>query len=221
MSQFPTIRDVAAKAGVSHQTVSRVINKSERVEPETRARVEAAIAELRFRPNAIARFMAMGHTRTLACLSPNLSDYTFARIIEGAEACARANGYFLFSASAEDAEAFGEVVDELVESRRTDGLLVINPFADGRNSLIPGGVPTVFVGARPREESVDSVSLDDELAARLAVEHLLQAGHRRIAMITGPAVEDCVQDRCSGYFASLRAIGLAPDPQLVVTTGSP
>ncbi|RMF45360.1 MAG: LacI family transcriptional regulator, partial [Anaerolineae bacterium] len=80
----PTIRDVARLAGVSHQTVSRVINGSDSVAPETRQRVEAAIAELGYRPNAIARSMARGETRTLACIAPNLTDYTFASIIEGA-----------------------------------------------------------------------------------------------------------------------------------------
>ena len=79
-----TIRDVAARAGVSHQTVSRVINNNGRVSPETRDRVQRAIAELRYSPNAIARSMAEGRTRNLACLSPNLTDYTFASVIEGA-----------------------------------------------------------------------------------------------------------------------------------------
>src|SRR5512145_643217 len=93
-----TIRDVAALAGVSHQTVSRVINGSERVNPETRQRVETAIAELEYRPNAIARFMAQGRTRTFTCLAPNLTDYTFASIIEGAESEARQHDYFLITA---------------------------------------------------------------------------------------------------------------------------
>ena len=105
-----TIRDVAARAGVSHQTVSRVINGSERVLPATRQKVEAAIEDLGFRPNEIARFMATGRTNTLACISPNLTDYTFASIIQGAEREARSLGYFLLSASAPDEAAFAELV---------------------------------------------------------------------------------------------------------------
>ena len=95
-----TIRDVAAHAGVSHQTVSRVINGSPRVRPTTRARVEDAIAQLGYRPNAIARSMARGETNTLACIAPNLTDYTFASIIDGAETEARQHGYALVAASA-------------------------------------------------------------------------------------------------------------------------
>lgn len=203
-----TIREVAAAAGVSHQTVSRVINQSERVDPGTRSRVEAAIDRLNYRPNAIARYMAQGHTQTLACISPNLSDYTFAAIIEAAEAEARRQGYLLFSASAASEAAFSDLLGRLVDSRLAEGLLVINPYADRRHALLPRSVPSVFVGARPREESVDSVSLDDEFAARLAAQHLLQAGHRRIAMVTGPGSEDCVQDRCAGFASALSSAGV-------------
>jgi len=211
-----TIRDVAALAGVSHQTVSRVINDGVRVRPVTRQRVEAAIAELDFRPNAIARFMATGSTRTFTCLAPNLTDYTFACIIEGAEHAARRAGYYLLSASAADEDAFATLVDQLVASQRTEGLLVINPYADGRHHQLPDDVPTVFVGARPREEAVDSVALDDEGAARIATEHLLSLEHRRIATICGPMSEDCSQDRLAGYQAALAAAGLAVDSDLIV-----
>lgn len=211
-----TIRDVAVLAGVSHQTVSRVINGDDRVRPSTRQRVDAAIAELDFRPNAIARFMATGSTRTFTCLAPNLTDYTFSRIIEGAEQEARRQGYFLLSASAGDEEAFALLVDQLVDSRRTEGLLVINPYADGRHHRLPAGVATVFVGARPREEAVDSVALDDEGAAVTATGHLLALGHRRVATICGPMQEDCSQDRLAGYRQALAAAGVPVDPHLIV-----
>ncbi|NJN44126.1 MAG: LacI family transcriptional regulator [Anaerolineae bacterium] len=217
----PTIRDVAAKAGVSHQTVSRVINQSERVLPDTRAKVEAAIQQLGYRPNAIARFMAHGRTHTLACLSPNLSDYTFARLIEGAETEARQHGYFLFSASAPDESAFADLIAELVDSRRTEGLLVFNPFADARHELLPNGVPTVFAGARPRSDNpiparVGSVALNDVEAARIATRHLIDLGHTRIACFTGPSAEDCVQDRCQGLQEILQEAGISLDPDWLV-----
>ena len=105
-NSHPTLRDVARLAGVSHQTVSRVINGSEDVLPETRATVEAAIEQLGYRPNAIARSMARGQTHTLACISPNLTDYTFASVIEGAEVEARQHDYFMLSSSATDPKAF-------------------------------------------------------------------------------------------------------------------
>ena len=211
-----TIRDVASRAGVSHQTVSRVINQNERVSPETREKVMAAIDELGYSPNAIARYMAKGNTRTFACISPNLTDYTFASIIEGAETEARQDNYFLISSSATDASTFQCLVEQLVSSRRTEGLMVINPYADQRYQHLPHNVPTVFIGARPSSEAVDSVSLDDRGAAALAVQHLLELGHRRIALISGPAVEDCTQDRLAAYLAAISACGVVPDASLIV-----
>lgn len=213
-SSRPTIRDVARLAGVSHQTVSRVINRSREVTPETRERVEAAILELGYRPNAIARSMARGETRILACIAPNLTDFTFASIIEGAEQEARASGYLLLSSSAEDARAFGELVEELVGHRRVDGLLIINPFADARHTLLPANFPVVFVGAHARNRAVSSVSLDDEAAARAATRHLLERGYRRLAHLSGPLVEDCVIDRRAGFLQALREFGLAFDDAL-------
>ena len=212
----PTIRDVARQAGVSHQTVSRVINGSEDVTAETRERVEAAIAALDYRPNAIARSMARGQTRTLACISPNLTDYTFASIIEGAEAEARRLGYFLLSSSARDAESFEGLVDELVGHRRVDGLLVMNPYADERYQLIPENIPLVFVGARSRGESICSVCLDDEAVAYKATRYLIECGHKRIGMVTGPMAEDCSMDRMVGFKKALDEANLPYQPELVI-----
>ncbi len=211
-----TIRDVAALAGVSHQTVSRVINGIERVNPETRQRVEAAIAQLDYRPNAIARSMAQGHTSTLACIAPNLTDFTFASIIEGAETEARRQGYFMITASASEPQTFATLVEQLVGSRRTDGLLVINPYIDDRYTFLPGNVPTVLVGSQSRDQVSSSVILDDRGAGQMATQHLLDLGHRVIAHLTGPMVEDCAQERLAGYQAALQAAGIAFDPALVL-----
>jgi LacI family repressor for deo operon, udp, cdd, tsx, nupC, and nupG len=211
-----TIRDVAARAGVSHQTVSRVINASDRVSPHTRARVEAAIEDLGYRPNAIARSMARGRSGALACLAPNLTDHTFASLIEGAQRAALQQGFYLVSVSAPDEETFAVLIEQLVDSRRTEGLLVINPYADGRHEQLPQDVPVVLAGARPRAEAPASVALDDVAAARMATEHVLGLGHRRIGMITGPMREDCSQDRCAGFFAALAAAGLATSETHVV-----
>lgn len=202
-------------AGVSHQTVSRVINNSDAVHPDTRLRVEEAIMALGYQPNAIARSMASGRSGNLACFSPNLTDYTFASIIDGAEQEARRHGYFLMSASAAGPDTFGLLVEQLVAGRRADGMLVINPYADERHALLPEGFPTVFAGARPREEAANSVALNDVAVGCQATDHLIAAGHRRIGMVTGPPAEDCTQDRSLGYRRCLDAAGLPYDPALV------
>ena len=212
-----TIRDVAAHAGVSHQTVSRVINNNEHVLPATRAQVEASIQELGYQPNAIARSMARGRTCTLACISPNLTDYTLASIIEGAESEVRKHEYFLVSSSAPDEAEFSRLMDVLITSRRAEGLLVINPYADGRHHLIPEDIPVVFVAASPREDDVvTSVALDDENTAYQATQHLLDLGHQRVGMLTGPMVEDCSQDRSTGYHKALAEFDISVDPALIM-----
>ena len=215
-TSHPTLRDVARLAGVSHQTVSRVINGSEEVLPETRAIVEEAIKQLGYRPNAIARSMARGQTHTLACISPNLTDYTFASVIEGAEVEARQHEYFLLSSSATDPQAFRELVNELVGHRRVDGLIVINPYSDDRFLHIPEDFPVVFVGARSHEKEICSVSLDDEKVAYEATRHLISLGHTNIALVTGPMEEDCSQDRAEGYRRALQEAGIAYDESKVL-----
>lgn len=209
-----TIRDVAAHAGVSHQTVSRVINDNDRVSPETRQRVEQSIRALGYRPNAIARFMASGRTYTLACFSPNLTDFTYASIIEGAEFQARRQGYFLFTASAPDEATFRRLVDELVVSRRTEGLLIINPYIDHRQDHMPGNIPAVLIGAQSERPQISSICLDEISAGMAATRHLLELGHTAIATITGPLNEDCSCERLEGHLRALRDAGIAPNPDL-------
>lgn len=212
----PTIRDVARQAGVSHQTVSRVINQKEDVLPSTRASVESAIEQLGYTPNAIARSMARGQTHTLACISPNLTDFTFASVIEGAEVEARKHDYFLLSSSASDPNAFRALVNELVGHRRVDGLIVINPYADSRYEFIPQNFPLVFVGASAHEKDICSVSLDDEKVAFDATSHLILLGHKKIALVTGPMEEDCSKDRTEGYRRALSEAKIAFDPTMVI-----
>jgi DNA-binding LacI/PurR family transcriptional regulator len=203
-----TIREVAALAGVSHQTVSRVINGQERVNPETRTKVEEAIQQLGYRPNEVARSMAHGRTRLLACFSPNLIDYTFASMIEGAEQYARQQGYFLLSASAPDEATFTCLVEELIHSRRADGVIVFNPFSDNRHALVPKNTPLVFTGVHTPADGIDTISLDDRQAGYSAAEHLLRLGHRQFACLSGPLVEDCTRERTAGFLAALGEAGL-------------
>lgn len=211
-----TIRDVASRAGVSHQTVSRVINSNERVNPETRKRVEAAIQELKYSPNAVARSMARGRTSLLACFSPTLIDFTYASIIEAAETEARRLGYFLLIASAPEAETFSTLIEQLVDSRRAEGVLVIAPYLDARHARLPHNIPTVFVASQPDKRGALSVCLDEPKAGFTATTHLLDLGHRQILHITGPLLEDCSRHRLEGYQEALMLAGIQFDPGLVV-----
>lgn len=214
-----TIRDVAVQAGVSHQTVSRVINNSERVTPDTRKRVEDAIKELGYRPNAIARSMAKGHTHTLGCISPNLTNYIFASIIESAQAEARRLGFFILTGCASSADEVPPLLDEML-NRRVDGLLVLNPRDDNRYlhllPLIQGGMPVVYLKNSPNGEPVSSVCSNDQSGGYQATQYLLELGHTSIATITGPENEECTQDRLEGYRQILSESSIKQEEALVI-----
>jgi len=214
-----TLHDVAELAGVSHQTVSRVINNNERVRPETREKVEAAILELGYRPNAIARSMVQGNTHTLGCISPNLTDPVFARIIESAQAEARRLGFFILIGSASTVEEVKPLLDELL-NRRVDGLIVLNARDDERYKLLvplaEAGSPIVYVKNSPVEEPVSSVRCDDIKGGYLATKHLLDLGHKKIAIILGLENEQCTSERLEGYQKALAEAGLTISDNLIV-----
>ncbi len=214
-----TIKDVAALAGVSRQTVSRVLNDSGYVADETRARVESAIETLDYRPNAVARSMATGSTCTLGCISPSLTDYTFASIIESAQAEARRHGYFILAGSAPGEDDVEPLLEEML-LRRVDGLLILNPRADSRYRhvlpLVDKGMVVVYVSDTPRHERVSSVRCDDRQGGYQAAHYLINLGHTDLATILGPANEECTFDRLEGYREAMAEAGLTLDSTLMV-----
>jgi DNA-binding LacI/PurR family transcriptional regulator len=215
----PTIKDVAAQAGVSRQTVSRVLNDKPEVAPETRARVQDAIAALGYRPNLAARSMVVGRSCSLGCISPSLTDHTFASMIESAQDEARRRGYFMLTGSAPTVADVEPLLEEMLR-RQVDGLLAIDPCADGRHRvlypLIRRGVPLVYLSSAPCDEQVSLIRCDDDDAGYQATLYLLDLGHRAIATILGPDHEQCTFDRLDGYQRALVQAGLEPEPPLAV-----
>jgi DNA-binding LacI/PurR family transcriptional regulator len=213
----PTIEDVAARAGVSRQTVSRVLNDKGEISAETRERVLSAIEALGYRPNAAARSMVMGRTSTLGCITPNLLDYTLASIVEGAQSQARREGFFMLTGSAPNEDDAGSLLEELLR-RQVDGLLVLNPHADERyrlvDPLLDRNLPIVYAGNSPHGRRVGAVRCDDHDGGRLATRYLIGLGHRAVATILGPANEECVRDRLAGYREALSEVGLPFQPAL-------
>ncbi len=215
-----TIKDVAALANVSRQTVSRVLNENDYVADETRARVLAAIKKLNYRLNTVARSMVVGNTCMLGCVLPNLTDYTFAMHVEGAQAEARRRGYFFLAASASTKADVESLLEELMD-RRVDGLLVFNPRADHRYRyflpLIEKGAAVVYLGNTPHDEPVSWVKCDDYQGGYQATDHLISLGHTTIVTLTGPDNEECTIDRLTGYRQALTDAGLEFEQSLVVT----
>jgi LacI family transcriptional regulator len=216
-----TIEDVAAKAGVSRQTVSRVLNDEGVVAEETRARVLGTIRELGYRPSAIARSLVSQRTYTLGLLTADFSDYTHARIIEGAEAEAREHGYLIFVSGA-DHGLFGEPLccAPILSQHYAEGLLIVYSGSDQDCyevfEHIPSDLPIVTIGYAPDREQIETVGIANYRGAYQATQHLLDLGHRCIAHITGPIHMYSSQERRHGYAAALEQAGVTPQDDWVV-----
>src|SRR5438093_1217833 len=186
MSAAVTIRHVADRAGVSPMTVSRVINDSSRVSPGTRARVEAAIADLGYIPSKLARGLSGRRTGTLAVIVPDVANPFFTLIVRGAEDVARRAGYRVILCDTHaDVVAEQEVIEEMI-AHRVEGILIA-PVSDRSRDhlrrLAKFGVPFVLVDRTVPGIDADAVLGDSEAGARQLVDHLIAHGHRRIGMI--------------------------------------
>ena len=215
MARQPTIRDVAERAGVSHQTVSRVINGHELVSSTTRERVKRAIEELHYVPSPIARGLMSNRTHSIGLVSSAISDHFFGEVAAGAEIEARRRGYYLVIASVEEhAEADERAYLRLMLERRVEGLIVARPRLPISVDQLPlDHVPIVAI-ASADAPGVTVVDVDNRSGGRDAVGYLLQRGHRRIATVTGPMEWRSSQHRLEGYRDALSTAGVAFDPSL-------
>lgn len=223
-----TINDVASRAGVSYQTVSRVLNNRPDVSDVTRSRVLRVIEELNYRPSAIARSLVSSKTNTLGLITSELTPYFFTQLITGAEAIARRQGYFLMLACTENQEPQQESESEYIRlftERHIEGLYFVytgedvEPVRGQIESILHQGVPVV-TGSHPLYESdlnVSLVDVDNVDGGYQATRALIQAGHRCIAMITGPLERRVTQQRSYGYRQALEEAGIPYDPALVVS----
>ncbi|MGY1619164.1 LacI family DNA-binding transcriptional regulator [Geodermatophilus sp. SYSU D00691] len=199
--------DVAARAGVSHQTVSRVINGSPNVAPLTRERVLAAIAELGYRPNSAARALVTGSTRTIGFVVVNISQYGPAQTLVGLEQAARSAGYSLAVTVLDDAtaKAMRDAVDRFV-AQSVDAVVALGTYDDAFEAFhtVSAPIPLVTVQSGGALEE-PAVGVDQVAGARLATRHLLDLGHRTVHHVTGPADSKEARDRIEGWRAELNA----------------
>ncbi len=216
-----TVRDVARKARVSAMTVSRVINGSASVRPETKRRVERAIAELDYVPNSVARGLMSSKTGTLGLIVPDIANPFFTMIVRGAETVARRAGYRLLLCNSENDLAFErEYVEEMI-SHRVEGLLIAPVGDKSKANLLPlirREFPFVIIDRSIAGFDSDLVQADSVGGAKKLVSHLISIGHRRIAMITQPGDVSTGRDRSQGYREALEAAGIAIDPAIVIET---
>jgi len=204
--------DVAERAGVSAQTVSRVTNGSPRVDPETRRRVEAAMAELGYRVHRAARALRTGRTQTIGLVAATLASVGNSRMLQAVADAAAARGYALvvvtLGVRGDIAGAFERLRDQGV-----DGVIVLNEATElARDAAAPADLDLVVVDSPP-DERFTIVETDHAGGARAATEHLLSLGHAVVHHVAGPEASFAAAERERGWRAALAAAGIdAPPP---------
>jgi LacI family transcriptional regulator len=218
------IKQVAKEAKVSIMTVSRVLNQPAKVAQETRERVQTAIQKLGYQPSAIARSLKSMRTYTLGVITVDLVDNFFNQVNSGAEAEARRQGYRVMISSTErDPDNEGEILKLLAE-RHVEGILLVRDSIDLDNDLhdlFPiARIPLVTTGYQLSNIQMSRVDIDNVDGGKKATSHLINLGHRRIAMITGPVNHKSSRDRAEGYRQALQEANIPYDERLVIFSDS-
>lgn len=215
--RHPTIRGVAERAGVSKSLVSLVLQGSPRVGEARRQAVLAAIEELGYRPNAAARSLVARRTHTVGVLLHDMRNPWFVDVLDGLNSLLQAHGLRMLMIDARLDRRAGQDFARTFQELRVDGIVIVGtlPDTDGL-AEVAARLPTVIAGNHePRLPCVDLVANDDERGARLATEHLIGLGHRRIAHIAGQGVVGELRRR--GFEAAVRSHG--PATTAVVESG--
>ena len=215
----PAMTDVAKLAGVSHQTVSRVINDVGPVHPDTRRRVRAAIEELGYRRNSAARTLVTGRSQTIGVISFESTStlYGPASTLAGIEAAVREAGYFVLIVSIHslDEKSLLEAADRLI-AQSVEGIVVVAPLNSVAQAIrsLPEEIPIVLLhgGSQP---GIPVVTIDHGMGARLATDHLLGLGHQSVAYIAGPPGWAESREREEGWAKTLEAAGVEPSEPVV------
>ena len=217
--RYVSIKEVAARAGVSFQTASKVLNGGPvRVSAETAARIMDVAKELGYQPNTIARSLVQRFTSTLGMVAPDATDVAISQISVAAEQAARRQGHaMLVGHLSPGGEDGADIVRALIE-RRVDGVIAAAPQVEDDAEvaeLLRAYVPAVSLHSVPGG-GVPVVGSNHRETGRLATEHLLALGHRTIGTITGPFRRRVVRSRLHGYEDALRQAGIEPEEDLVV-----
>ncbi len=213
-----TMNDVAAHAGVSLKTVSRVVNGDAAVIEDTRAKVQRSIAELGFRRNDSARQLRTGRTSGIGLILEDVADPFYSTLTRAVEQVAAAHGCLLFTGSCDDDPGQEQKLALALCARRVDGLLIV-PAAADHTYLAPeleAGLPAVFLDRPPINLSADVVLTDNVGGARSGIAHLIGSGHRRIGYLGDtPSIFTAAQ-RLEGYRSAMAEHGLPVDERWIL-----
>ncbi|WCJ58046.1 LacI family DNA-binding transcriptional regulator [Fontisphaera persica] len=220
------LKDIAARAGVTVMTVSKVMHDAPDVSAATKARIRALAEEMGYMPNAMARGLRSRKTRLLGVVISTVTNPIFGRVLLALEEQAHAHGYDLLLAHSLNDPAREEHALRRMLSRHVDGLFLspvyrLQPTAPIYEELRRRNVKTVLLGHRaPFCESFLAVETADFEASRQLTLHLLELGHRRIAYFAGPVISPSNRERLEGYRTALREAGIEPDDRLIFNAGA-
>ncbi len=216
-----SIKDIAREADVSHSTVSRALSDSSLVNAETKARIQRLAREMGYSPDARARSLVMGRTRTIGLVVTTITDPFIAEVVQAIENTALDRGYTVILASSQSEPDREIAAVEMLRSKRVDGVIVTSSRVGAlyQDHLDRLGVPVVLLNSHSAQMGpyTFAITVNNRHGACLATEHLIQQGHRRIAYISGPADHSDDLERLAGYGQALDEAGIAYDPDLVIT----
>lgn len=198
------MKDVATRAGVSLGTVSNVLNRPDVVAPATRTRVESAIRELEFVPNAAARAMRAQRSRVIGLIVPDISNPFFTAVARGVEDACLEAGFALILCNSDEQAGREDRYLEVLDSQRVGGILItpVRTSLKPLSRFLDRGVAVTLLDNNTATTEACSASVDDELGGRLAAEHLRALGHTTIGWLAGPADIPQVSDREAGLTAA-------------------
>lgn len=201
-----TLEDVARAAGVGPMTVSRTINGHPYVADETAKRVRAAIRQLDYRPNHAARILMGQLSRSIGLIVPDIADSFFSVVSQAVQEAARESGYLVWLAASNDDPSIEAAQVELMTNHPVDGILLVP--ADSRNrylkTIAMGRTPVVTIDRSIEVAAADSVEVDNRAGARMALEHLIGHGRKRIACVATNSHLPTIKERIAGYEECLR-----------------
>ncbi|MBU3876638.1 LacI family transcriptional regulator [Faecalicatena sp. AGMB00832] len=211
-----TLKDIAKKLNLSVATVSRAVNNKEYVKEETRKRVLEALEEYNYVPNEVARSLKLQSTKTIAVILPDICEAFFGEIIKGIDQIVSPKGYTIIVADTNEKKENEEKYLALLQQKRIDALVFATVDLSGCNvkKYLPS-LPVIFIDNIPELEGIDSVTIDNVQASSMAIDYLLEQGHRRIATIIGSVKETTGFARREGYLKALEKQGIPVDEYLI------
>jgi LacI family transcriptional regulator len=217
-----TARDVAKRARVSTSTVSHVLNNTRWVSPDLRERVQSVMQDLGYEPNAVARSLKIKRSNTLGLVISDIGNPFFTAVVRGIEDVAQERGYTIVLCNSDEDPAKEEGYLRILAARRVDGLMLAPAGVrhDYLVRLARAHFPLVFLDREVPDLPIAAVMLENRMAARDGVRHLIRLGHRRIAMVAGRPLITTTIDRIAGYRQALEEAGIPFDDRLIVSGGS-